>query len=296
MHKFLTHPRMICAAIAMAFSVPAMSEEAPIVATLAKTAPATSTSSLNIPTSIPAVSTTSASVATAPVVTIPATGVPHVVSAESQMSPQQVSELPRNILLPPATNIITDDPLAVQIKAIDRSDINARITLLAKYARHYPPHFETKRARRAAELEAVDLANTTNSAANGSKPTFEELLQAVKANCLAHNLDVGNDTATNANNFIRSALKLKPNDGEANFLYGVLLSESGGMKEGLPYLNKSAKAGFNESYLSLANAYLSLNQKPKALAALTSYKKVAPDDPHYNDMVDAIKTNKSSIW
>ena len=279
MHKFLTHPRMICAAIAMAFSVPAMSEEAPIVATLAKTAPA-------------AVAPT----AVAPVAATTTSGVPHVVSAESQMSPQQVSELPRNILLPPATNIITDDPLAVQIKAIDRSDINARITLLAKYARHYPPHFETKRARRAAELEAVDLANITNSAANGSKPSFEELLQAVKANCLAHNMDVGNDTATNANNFIRSALKLKPNDGEANFLYGVLLSESGGMKEGLPYLNKSAKAGFNESYLSLANAYLSLNQKPKALAALTSYKKVAPDDPHYNDMVDAIKTNKSSIW
>jgi len=211
------------------------------------------------------------------------------------MSPQQVAELPRNILVPPAI-IDTDDPLAIQIKAIDRSDINARITLLGKYARHYPPHFETKRARRAAEIEAVDQANVTNDAANGSKPTFEQLIQAVKANCLAHNMDVGDNTAGNANTFIRQALKLKPNDGEANFLYGVLLSESGGMKEGLPYLNKSAKVGFNEAYLSLANAYLSLNQKPKALAALSSYKKVVPNDMHYDDMVDAVKTNKASIW
>lgn len=226
----------------------------------------------------------------------PASPAATIVSSESLMTSQQIAELPRNILVPPAAPVISDDPLAVQIKSIDRSDLNARISLLGKYARHYPPRFETKRARRAAEAEASDLATITTDAANGPKPTFEQLIQAVKANCLAHNMDVGNNTAGNANNFIRSALKLKPNDGEANFLYGVLLSESGGMKEGLPYLNKSAKAGFNESYLSLANAYLSLNQKPKALAALASYKKVVPDDPHYDDMVDAVKTNKASIW
>ena len=267
MHTFMTTPRLLCTAMLMVASLTACQQTptpAPKAAVVQPVAPAS------------------------PAATI--------VSSESLMTPQQIAELPRNILVPPAAPVISDDPLAVQIKSIDRSDLNARISLLGKYARHYPPRFETKRARRAAEAEATDLATITTDAANGPKPTFEQLIQAVKANCLAHNMDVGNNTAGNANTFIRSALKLKPNDGEANFLYGVLLSESGGMKEGLPYLNKSAKAGFNESYLSLANAYLSLNQKPKALAPLASYKKVVPDDPHYDDMVDAVKTNKASIW
>ncbi|AXI02504.1 hypothetical protein HYN46_06480 [Aquirhabdus parva] len=206
------------------------------------------------------------------------------------------AEYNRNLLIPPAAPVVDEDPLALQIKAIDRSDYDGRIALLAKYAKHYPPHFDNKRARRAAEVEAKDLAETLNVIANNPQATHAQLLQGFKANGLARNLDVGKDTTTNANNFMRRALKMKPNDPETNFWFGVLLSEGGGMNEGIPYLNKAAKGGYSEAYLSIANAYLSLNKKAKALSALESYKRLVPDDARIPEMVDAVKTDKASIW
>jgi predicted Zn-dependent protease len=167
---------------------------------------------------------------------------------------------------------------------------------MGQYARHYPPHFPNQRARHAAETEVVDLVNTLNPIAANPKATHDELLQGFKANGLAHNLDVGSDTTTNADNDIRRALKKNPKDPESNFWFGVLLSEGGGMVEGIPYLKKAAKDGYNEAYLSLANAYLALNKKKQALEEVKKYQKVVPDDARVPDMIEAIKQDKASIW
>lgn len=196
------------------------------------------------------------------------------------------------LVVPP----IPEDPLAIEIKAIDRSNIDARILLMGKYARHYPPHFSNQRARHAAEAEVKDLLKTLNPIASNPSATHDELLQGFKANGLARNLDVGSNTTTNADNYIRRALKMNPKDPETNFWFGVLLSEGGGMAEGIPYLNKAAKGGYNEAHLSLANAYLQLDKKQKALAELKDYQKLMPDDTRVPDMIDAVKTDKASIW
>ncbi len=205
--------------------------------------------------------------------------------------PAPVPVLPA-LVVPP----VPEDPLAIEIKAIDRSNIDARILLMGKYARHYPPHFTNQRARHAAEAEVKDLLKTLNPIASNPRATHAQLLQGFKANGLARNLDVGSNTTTNADNYIRRALKQDPKDPETNFWFGVLLSEGGGMTEGIPYLNKAAKGGYNEAHLSLANAYLQLNKKQKALEELKEYQRLMPDDSRVPDMIDAVKTDKASIW
>ncbi|MDE2419990.1 MAG: hypothetical protein KGO49_02265 [Gammaproteobacteria bacterium] len=196
------------------------------------------------------------------------------------------------LIVPP----VPEDPLAIEIKAIDRSNIDARILLMGKYARHYPPHFTNPRARHAAEAEVKDLLKTLNPIASNPRATHAELLQGFKANGLARNLDIGSNTTSTADGYIRRALKMDPKDPETNFWFGVLLSEGGGMTEGIPYLNKAAKGGYNEAHLSLANAYLQLDKKQKALAELKEYQRLMPDDTRVPDMIDAVKADKASIW
>lgn len=192
--------------------------------------------------------------------------------------------------------VIPEDPLVTQIKAIDRSDIDARINLIGKYARHYPVRFDNVRARRGAEAEIKDLLKTVNPIASSPKATHDQLVQGFKVNGMARNLDVGSNTTTNADNFIRRALKLEPKNPETNFWFGVLLSEGGGMKEGIPYLSKAAKSKYHVAHLSLANAYLGLGRKPQALAELKTYEKLVPTDTRVSRMIEAVQNNKASIW
>lgn len=206
-------------------------------------------------------------------------------------APVPIAEIPR--LVQP---VIPEDPLVTQIKAIDRSDIDARINLIGKYARHYPARFDNVRARRGAEAEVKDLLKTVNPIASNPKATHNELVQGFKVNGMARNLDVGSNTTTNADNFIRRALKLEPKNPETNFWFGVLLSEGGGMKEGIPYLSKAAKSKYHVAHLSLANAYLGLGKKSQALAELKTYEKLVPTDTRIPNMIDAVQQNKASIW
>ncbi len=200
-------------------------------------------------------------------------------------APVPIADIPR--LVQP---VIPEDPLVTQIKAIDRSDIDARINLVGKYARHYPARFDNVRARRGAEAEVKDLLKTVNPIASNPKATHNELIQGFKVNGMARNLDVGSNTTTNADNFIRRALKLEPKNPETNYWFGVLLSEGGGMKEGIPYLNKAAKSKHHVAHLSLANAYHHDGQVSKAIAIL---KAVQPLTAHTEDdakhKADALK-------
>lgn len=200
-------------------------------------------------------------------------------------------------LIPPLPQpVIVEDPLVVEIKKIDRADIEARINLIGKYARHYPVRFDNVRARRGAEAEIKDLLKTVNPIASNPKATHNELVQGFKVNGMARNLDVGSNTTTNADNFIRRALKLEPKNPATNYWFGVLLSEGGGMKEGIPYLSKAAKSKYYDAHLSLANAYLGLGNKAQAMAALRTYQDLVPNDPRIPAMLDAVKENKASIW
>jgi len=252
--------------------------------------------------SSPTVATTPAIITTPSVATTPTIiTTPTVATTPTIITPPSLSTIPTTTLpisaIPPLPQpVIIEDPLVTQIKATDRSDIEARINLMGKYARHYPVRFDNVHARRGAEAEIKDLLNVVNPIAQNPKATHNELVQGFKVNGMARNLDVGSNTTTNADIFIRRALKLEPKNPETNYWFGVLLTEGGGMKEGIPYLNKAAISKYSEAHLSLANAYLGLGKHLLALASLKKYQGLVPNDLRIPDMIEAVKQDKASIW
>ncbi|HEY4713629.1 MAG TPA: hypothetical protein VIH30_05260 [Aquirhabdus sp.] len=252
--------------------------------------------------SSPTVATTPAIITTPSVATTPTIiTTPTVATTPTIITPPSLSTIPTTTLpisaIPPLPQpVIIEDPLVTQIKATDRSDIEARINLMGKYARHYPVRFDNVHARRGAEAEIKDLLNVVNPIAQNPKATHNELVQGFKVNGMARNLDVGSNTTTNADIFIRRALKLEPKNPETNYWFGVLLTEGGGMKEGIPYLNKAAISKYSEAHLSLANAYLGLGKHLLALASLKKYQSLVPNDLRIPDMIEAVKQDKASIW
>ncbi len=58
-------------------------------------------------------------------------------------------------------------------------------------------------------------------------------------------------------------LKISPDDPETNFWFGFGLSEGGGQREAIPYLDKAIKGDVQEAYLAAANNYIAMEQKKK---------------------------------
>ncbi len=179
---------------------------------------------------------------------------------------------------------------------IDVTDIDKRLATLDAHARHYPITYTDRRERRAAEEDAKQLVKDLDQYAAAPNASFEVLMRAMHANQLARNLDVGNESALKAGVYIQRALALNPTDAEANFWYGTILAEGGGMKEAIPYLTKAIKGGYSEAYLGLANAYLSLEKRPQAVTTLEQYKAVATDKTQAETVLDAVRNGQNSVW
>lgn len=180
---------------------------------------------------------------------------------------------------------------------LDVTDLDAKLAALEATSKHYPPRFDDKQARRMAEMDIKKLVQALDQHAVLPDASYEVLIRAMKANQIARNLDVGMDSALKAGVYIRRLLELKPLDAEANLWYGIMLVEGGGMKEGIPYLNKAVKAGVHEAYLSLANAYLSLSKRDLAIKSLESYRSVATNDqPRAQSLIEAVRSGKTGIW
>ncbi len=52
------------------------------------------------------------------------------------------------------------------------------------------------------------------------------------------------------------------------FLFGFGLSEGGGQREAIPYLDKAIKGNVQEAYLAAANNYIAMEQKKNAIQTL----------------------------
>ena len=231
--------------------------------------------------------TTATEVAVAPVVE-PVLIALHATTAQIKAANLKIKKKSEKIALPKTNADAT----------LDVTDIDQRIQALAVNAEHYPTNFNDKRERRAAEADIKDLTQTIDQYAVSPSASPEILLRAVKINQMSRNMDVGTESALKAGVYMRRLIVLTPPDPEANYWYGVMLSEGGGVKEGIPYLNKAATKGFDHAYLSLAHAYLMLNKRPEAISALESYKNAAPDQQASTTVLleDVRAGSKSSIW
>ncbi|EEV22670.1 hypothetical protein ENHAE0001_1392 [Enhydrobacter aerosaccus SK60] len=207
-----------------------------------------------------------------------------------------------NIPLPTLTlsNISTIKTVLVPRTAdnstqLDVSVLDDFITYVTPMARHYPPVFSSRTERYNTTERLKSLTAWIESYAQNPNASYEVLLRAAKLNAMGRNLDLGSDYAVRAGNYIARAVRLN-DTAEANFLYGAMLAEGGGFKEGAKYLEKAEKMGYLEATQSLAQADLLDDKKDRAIQRLTEFKAKNPDNPYIDEQLRIVNSGKYYIW
>ena len=207
-----------------------------------------------------------------------------------------------NIPLPTLTlsNISTIKTVLVPRTAdnsaqLDVSVLDDFITYATPMARHYPPVFSSRTERYNTTERLKSLTAWIETYAQNPNASYEVLLRAAKLNAMGRNLDLGSDYAVRAGNYIARALRLN-DTAEANFLYGAMLAEGGGFKEGAKYLEKAEKMGYLEATQSLAQADLLDDKKDRAIQRLTEFKAKNPDNPYIDEQLRIVNSGKYYIW
>ncbi len=178
---------------------------------------------------------------------------------------------------------------------LDVSVLDDFITYATPMARHYPPVFSSRTERYNTTERLKSLTAWIETYAQNPNASYEVLLRAAKLNAMGRNLDLGSDYAVRAGNYIARALRLN-DTAEANFLYGAMLAEGGGFKEGVKYLEKAEKMGYLEATQSLAQADLLDDKKDRAIQRLTEFKAKNPDNPYIDEQLRIIDSGKYYIW
>ena len=181
---------------------------------------------------------------------------------------------------------------------IDVTEIDDFLQLVEGKARHYPPRFTERQERRGFESKLKVMTQQLDALAEKDNASFDILMRAFKASVMARNLDLGSTYTTKSLTYAQRLLKLNPEDSEANFWFGFGLSEGGGQREAMPYLEKAMKAGVQEAYLSAANNYIALEQKKNAVQTLKNYKTKYPNEAEIADRLiqEIEKQGRWNVW
>lgn len=180
---------------------------------------------------------------------------------------------------------------------INIGELDDLIAYLVDKAGNYPPRFADQRERRQAITETKQMIEALDQLVVQPNASFDLLIRAVQLNQVARNLDIGGQSAVKAGVYMRRAIALNPEDPAANYWYGTMLTEGGGFKEGIPYLNRAAQTGYKKAYLALAQAYLHIDQRPNALSALESYRIAEPEQQAMaTNLIEQVQAGKNNIW
>ena len=181
---------------------------------------------------------------------------------------------------------------------VDVTDIDDFLNMVEGKARHYPPRFTERKERRGFETKLKQVSAQLDTLAAAPNASFDVLLRAFKAAVMGRNLDLGSSYTTKSLSYAQRILKLNPNDAEVNFWFGFALSEGGGQKEAIPYLDKAMQAGVQEAYLSAANNYIAMEQKKNAVQTLKNYKVKYPQEAAVADRLiqEIEKQGRWNVW
>ncbi len=115
---------------------------------------------------------------------------------------------------------------------------------------------------------------------------------------MARNLDLGTSYTGKSLTYAQRILAIVPNDPETNFWFGFGLSEGGGQREAIPYLDKAMKANVQEAYLAATNNYLGMEQKKNAIQTLKNYKIKFPDEAEVADrLIGEVESGQRwNVW
>ena len=181
---------------------------------------------------------------------------------------------------------------------IDVTEIDDFLQLVEGKARHYPPRFTERQERKGYEVKLKEITHKLDALAEKPNASMDILTRAFKASVMARNLDLGTAYTSKSLTYAQRILEINPNDPETNFWFGFGLSEGGGQREAIPYLDKAIKGGVQEAYLSAANNFLWLEQKKNALQTLKKYKINYPDEAEVVDrLIQEVESGKRwNMW
>ena len=181
---------------------------------------------------------------------------------------------------------------------IDITNIDDFLQMVEGKARHYPPRFTDRQERKGFESKLKDVSAELDALASNENVSFDILVRAFKASILGRNLDLGSSYTTKSLKYAQQILKMNKEDAEANFWFGFSLSEGGGQKEAIPYIDKAIQAGVQEAYLVSANNFIALSQKKNAIQTLKNYKVKYPEETEVADrLIDEIeKQGRYNVW
>ncbi len=181
---------------------------------------------------------------------------------------------------------------------LDVTEIDDFLQLVEGKARHYPPRFTDRQERKGFENKLRELNQQLETLAAPNNASFDVLIRAFKASVMARNMDLGHVYTTKSLTYAQRILRINQEDAEANFWFGFSLSEGGGQREAVPYLEKAMKAGVQEAYLSAANNYIAMEQKKNAINTLKTYKTKYPSEAEVADRLiqEIEKHGRWNVW
>ena len=221
--------------------------------------------------------------------------------ATSHTDPSKTATFDTNRLIVPTLNSKQASmkyvPLAGQDE-LDVTQIDDFLQLVEGKARHYPPQFTDRNERRGFESKLREISVQLDTLAANDNASYDVLIRAFKVSVMARNLDMGTQFTTKSLKYAQRLLKMSPNDPTTNFWFGFSLSEGGGQREAIPYLDKAMKANVQEAYLSAVNNYLFLEQRKNALTTLNNYKVKYPEETQVVDRLtmEIQKHGRTNVW
>lgn len=181
-------------------------------------------------------------------------------------------------------------------KVMDVTLIDEFINDVSPNVRNYPPNFPSRTAEYITAENIKHLSDWIEPHAAAPDASFDVVLRAAKLNGMARNLNLGTTYTLRAGTHMQKALKLRPNDMEANYLFGMMLSETGAFKEGRKYLDKAVSLGSIDAEQSIAQADLLDDNRNAALKRLRDLAAKHPDNAQLTEQINIVENGGYYIW
>lgn len=181
-------------------------------------------------------------------------------------------------------------------KVLDVTLIDEFINDVSPNVRNYPPNFPSRTAEYITTANIKHLSDWIEPHAAAPDASFDVVLRAAKLNGMARNLNLGTTYTLRAGTHMQKALKLRPDDMEANYLFGMMLSETGAFKEGRKYLDKAVSLGSIDAEQSIAQADLLGDNRNAALKRLRDLAAKHPDNAQLTEQINIVENGGYYIW
>ena len=181
-------------------------------------------------------------------------------------------------------------------KVLDVTLIDEFINDVSPNVRNYPPNFPNRTAEYITTENIKHLSDWIEPHAAAPDASFDVVLRAAKLNGMARNLNLGTTYTLRAGTHMQKALQLIPDDMEANYLFGMMLSETGAFKEGRKYLDKAISLGSIDAEQSIAQADLLGDNRSAALKRLRDLAAKHPDNAQLTEQINIVENGGYYIW